>query len=385
MNSVQIFIYLTVCALKSEKATLAAVKFEELWNLASAHNMTALIGKALFDTEAYQKADKAEQKRWSEAVNQSIKKTILFDAERKRITAFLEENGIWYMPLKGAVINGLYKNYGTREFADNDILFDNNYREAVRDYMLRIGYTLRSDVTCADEYSKEPLYNFEMHRSLYDEDKKLKGFDIYTYYRNVKSKLVKDEGSGYGYHFTDNDFYIFFIIHAFKHYSISGTGLRTVSDEYVILQKYTDIDFDVVESELKKMGADDFEKNLRTMTQKLFSDKNIIENEFEALSDEEKKLLFYIISSGTFGISEHYYQNMLEEFSAGNKTSHFTYYKQRLSRYAAQVKHQKPSVAKHKILFSFYLMYRIPAQVIKKRKSIKQEMEYVKSLTKNEE
>lgn len=384
MNSVQIFIYLTVCALKGEKAPLAAVEFEELWKLASAHNMTALIGKALFDTEAYQKADKAEQKRWTGAVNQSIKKTMLFDAERKRITAFLEENGIWYMPLKGAVINGLYKNYGTREFADNDILFDENYREAVRDYMLQIGYTLRSDVTCADEYSKDPLYNFEMHRSLYDEGKKLKDFDIYAYYRDVKSKLIKDEGNGYGYHFTDNDFYIYFIIHAFKHYSISGTGLRTVADEYVLLQKYTDIDFGAVESELKKLGADDFERNLRTMTQKLFSDKNIIENEFAALSDEEKELLFYIISSGTFGISEHYYQNMLEEISAGNKKSRFAYYRQRLSRYAAQVKHQKPSVAKHKILFPFFLMYQIPAQIIKKRKSIKQEMNYVKTLTDKE-
>lgn len=385
MNPVQTFIYLSVCALKGEKATLAAVDFEELWKLARAHDMTALIGKALLDTEAYHGADKTEQKRWTEAVNQSIKKTMLFDAERKRILAFLEENGIWYMPLKGAVINGLYKNFGTREFADNDILFDENYRDAVRDYMLQIGYTLRSDVTCADEYSKEPLYNFEMHRSLYDEGKMLKDFDIYAYYRDVKSKLIKDEGNGYGYHFTDNDFYIYFIIHAFKHYSVSGTGLRTVADEYVILQKFGGIDFGFVESELKKLGADVFEKNLRTVTQKLFSDKSTIENGLESLDDEEKELLLYIITSGTFGISEHYYQNMLEEFSNDKKKSRFTYYRQRLSRYAAQVKRQKPFVAKHKILFPFYMMHRIPVQIFKKRKSIKQEMNYVKSLTNNEE
>ena len=46
------------------------------------------------------------------------------DAEREALLDFFEKSGIWYLPLKGAVLNGIYPQYGLRQFAKNDILFD---------------------------------------------------------------------------------------------------------------------------------------------------------------------------------------------------------------------------------------------------------------------
>ena len=44
------------------------------------------------------------------------------------------------------------------------------------------------------------------------------------YYQDVKSHLILDEGSRYGYHFSDEDFYLYMLAHEYKHFSGSGTG-----------------------------------------------------------------------------------------------------------------------------------------------------------------
>ena len=101
--------------------------------------MAALTAKALSGAGLLGNASDDEKRRWNDALNHQIKKTILFEAERKKLIAFMEQNKIWYMLLKGAVIGRLYPHYGTREFADNDILFDENFRDTMREYMLKNG------------------------------------------------------------------------------------------------------------------------------------------------------------------------------------------------------------------------------------------------------
>ena len=46
-----------------------------------------------------------------------------------------------------------------------------------------------------DEYTKPPVYNFEFHTRLFQYTFSEK---FAEYYNNVKTKLIKDEGSEYG-------------------------------------------------------------------------------------------------------------------------------------------------------------------------------------------
>ena len=63
------------------------------------------------------------------AKEKASRKNIFLDAGRKKLFSFCEENGIWYMPLKGSVLKELYPDFSMRQMADNDILFDAGYQQ----------------------------------------------------------------------------------------------------------------------------------------------------------------------------------------------------------------------------------------------------------------
>ncbi len=83
-----------------------------------------------------------------------------------------------------------------------------------------------------------------MHRTLYPADK---GKVWTAYYEDIKKRLIRDGKHAFAYHFTDNDFYIYFITHAYKHYSGSGTGVRTLVDCYIYNKKKGELlDYDYI-------------------------------------------------------------------------------------------------------------------------------------------
>ena len=50
--------------------------------------------------------------KWRAAKNKAVAKNLKMDAEREQLFAFLEEQGIWYVALKGVVLCHLYPNTG---------------------------------------------------------------------------------------------------------------------------------------------------------------------------------------------------------------------------------------------------------------------------------
>ena len=127
------------------------------------------------------------------------------------------------MPLKGSLLKDLYPRYGMRQMSDNDILFDSSRAEDVRQIMESMGFTTKHfGHGNHDVYFKKPVSNFEMHTSIINRNNER----MFEYYRNVKERLIKNDNDACGYHFSDEDFYIFMIAHEYKHYTGGGTGLR---------------------------------------------------------------------------------------------------------------------------------------------------------------
>lgn len=384
MNTTETYLYLTACALNGEPASAEQVDFDALWALAQGHNLTALIAKALKDTAAFRNTDEKERHRWTNALNNNIKKTMLFDAERKRLLAFFEANGIWYLPLKGAVLNGMYPSYGTREFADNDILIDAARCGDAKTYLLQHGYELRSDEFNADEYSKQPFYNFEIHRTL---AKKTPGREaLYDYYKDVKSRLLPSKGAGYGFRFSDEDFYIYFIFHAFKHYDSRGTGFRTVADEYVLLRSdRLRPDFSRVEQVLKPLGLLEFERTLRGLAEKLLSEPNRLEQHLEQLTQDERDMLRFILSCSTFGSMDNMFQKEFERLSEGKSLSKRQYYLKRIFPPISSYQYTHPFVYRHKLVYPFFLAYRLAVNPIRHRQYLKEERKAIQRLEQQSE
>ena len=184
-------IYLAACALHHEVPSaerVVSMSFTDVYRIAKHHGMQAITfsGLKLWIASSAENAEKIPPEllqKWSDDKAKAIRKNILFDAERGKLFEFLDDRGIWHMPLKGVILQDYYPEYGMRQMVDNDILFDIAHRETVREYFLENGYTeAEHEDESHDVYSKRPVYNFEMHFSLYRP-----GADslFYKYYKNV--------------------------------------------------------------------------------------------------------------------------------------------------------------------------------------------------------
>ncbi len=357
-------LYLVACALNGitpENERLKQMNLQKLFQMCQFHSLTATVDVAL-------ESAGIKDRQFIEAEARAVKKVIMLDAERGKICGYMEQNGIWYMPLKGVILKELYPKIGMRQMADNDILYDENFQTQVKEYMVSIGYTAESvGKGNHDAYLKPPIYNFELHRGLFGEghDKKL-----YSYYKGIKSRLVRNEGSKLAYHFTDEDFYVYITAHEYKHYIISGTGLRSLADCYVYLKaKGEQMDWEYISQQLEELGISDFEEKSRQLAQKIFASETL-----PTLSDEERKMLEYYLFSGTYGTVSNYVQNGIEK-SGGSKLKYM------LSRAFPPMEFYRrnyPFIYRTKILIPFFCIFRIVRAFTVRRKKNLSEMRAVR-------
>lgn len=347
-------LYLVSCAVEDktpEKQRIENLDMEKLYKAADDHMLTALAGYAL---EKCGIRDAA----FVRSRGNSVRKTVIMEADKKLLFERFEEEKIWYMPLKGIVIKEFYPSLGLRQMADFDILFDSRYAEKVHDIMYGLGFTCKDfGKGVHDTYLKKPVSNFEMHKELFG-DYHAKG--LYDYYMNVFDRLVKDEENNYGYHFRNEDMYIYFLAHEYKHYSEDGTGLRSLVDTYVIWKALGDtFDKDYISEETEKIGIREFERKNRELA------FHVLQN--EKLSIEENELLDYMIYSGTYGNIENYVKHEVSRYGGGKKGK-AKFVMQKIFLPMSKVKRFYPFFYRHKILIPCLLPYRVfKAMTVKKK------------------
>lgn len=303
-------IYLAACTLADkcpDRETLGECDAEKLYLAAKRHNIGTLVAASLERLRLASDNMRIDTSRM-------IRKIMLLDAERGEIIRELESRGIRYMPLKGIIIKELYPKIGLREMTDNDILFDSEYRAAVRDVFRERGYSVSSygKEKNHDAYVKAPVYNYEMHVSLFGS--RMLGDAFLEYFDGAFERAV---GDGLCYRMTNEDFYIYMKAHEYKHYVMSGVGLRLFADAAVFMSKYGDtLDFDYVSVVCEKIGIADFERVSASLAKKLFdldTAAALCRGE-RVLSGEEEELFLYCSGSGAYGFISQNVQNELARF-----------------------------------------------------------------------
>lgn len=381
----ELLIYLMACSLQGtepEGAPLANIDLEALLRLAKAHSVSAMVCMALEQTDAFQHTAETTRLKWLEAKNKAIRKNMLLDAERKAILHELEIQGIWYMPLKGSILKDWYPKPGMREMADNDILFDPSGHEQVREIFQNRGYkTVSFGKLNHDEYEKAPIYNFEMHVSLFPGTYK----ELAEQYENVKERLLPVDGTAYQFAFTPEDFYVFVLAHAHKHYSHSGTGVRTLADIYVMERHLGDImDRDEVEQKLTQLGIAEYEQHSRVLAEKLFSAVRPLA-EIE-LTEDEKEMLLYYCDATTYGTVGNSVNNRLHELQENSEDitlwTKLKYCGVRLFPGREFCKLYYPFVYRHPWTLPFFWVWRIVDKGITHRRKVKQELKALKAVSK---
>ena len=191
------------------------------------------------------------------------------------------------------------------------------------------------------------------------------------YYSDVKARLLQNEGSSYGYHFSPEDFYVYMIAHEYKHYSAGGTGLRSLLDTYVYLKKEK-LDMDYVAGETEKLGIREYETLNRSLSLHLF--------EGEPLTEKESDMLDFIMFSGTYGTMENGIVNRMKKMTGkqGKVTAgiKLKYYFSRLFPRHEFLYPWYP-LAKYKIFIPFVWVFRFFRAILLRGKRVISEIRIV--------
>ena len=363
-------LYLSLCTLNnitSHKERVEEMNIDMLFELCQKNSLTSLVYYALA------KAITPEH-RWLEVNGKAIRKNMLLDLEREKILAFMNDNGIKHMPLKGIILKELYPMPYMRQMSDNDIWFEESHSKELENFMRKLGYT---DIVIGtgnhDEYKRPPVYSFEMHRTLFEKTQE----PFYSYYKDINRLLVRDKNSKYGCHFGIEDFYVYMLAHEYKHYSNGGTGLRSVIDCCAYLKKYENkLDFSHIETETKNLGISDFEEKQRILCRKL------INMNFDMLCGYEKEMLEYFFLSGVYGNFENKVSNKLKSFDADGKINSKSKIKYIFSRIFPPMEFYKvfyPFFYRHKLFLPICFLFRVHKGLFKSRKKLKKEIQVLNS------
>ena len=361
-------IYLVSCAvneLKPSPERCAAMDLEAVLRLAKRHMLTVVSAFALEKTFPLPVS-------WKDAKATAIRRMIIFDSERAKVLRALDEDGIWYLPLKGIVLKNSYPKASMREMSDNDILCDSNRMADIRNSMIGLGYSYKSSGRSNhDVYHKDSL-SFEIHKTLFLPNL-FPLFDVY--YENLKDRLIKDSDNRFGYHMRDEDFYIYLLCHMYKHYEDFGLGLRSLLDVYVFCkQKEQLLDWEYIGNELEKLEIKGMEHDMRTLALKIFS--------FRSLSESEWAQISYFIDSGCHGSFSTFFSRKLN--NDDSKKAKIRYAFSRIFPDADYLKVYYPTVYRHRILYPFLVLCRPIKGLLKKPKELSSEYKNLKQYRKKE-
>ena len=374
--------YLVWCAVNEQPLSADFIKmadFASLYELCAEHNITAFADR----TVSASSVDDNVRKSFSVERFNAIRANMLFTEETKIILDALEKNKIDHTVLKGRVLGSCYPESYLRQMGDVDILINADDAQSVNRIMTDHGYQTESAGLFNDDvYKKPPFYKFEMHRTLFS-DRKNEWHGQKTawneYYKNINKKLLAVEGMKYEHKFSDNDFYIYFILHAVKHIRTAGTGIRTLVDLYYYLCSHTP-DFKAVENDLKALGVSGEERILRNLALKFFSPES--KGSTEVLDDDEKAAFNDLLMFGAYGTRENFLEKRMHRLYGDDVTAvkKLRYAARRVFSIPEVYKERCPVLYKHRITRPLIFFVRVYNGLTTKRKRLLKEYKLIKKL-----
>ena len=177
----------------------------------------------------------------------------------------LEDNGIEYMPVKGAVMKYIYPAPELRPMGDADILIRTSQRDQIEKLVTKLGYTFQSESDHEWNWFV-PNLKLELHKRLVSSDEK----NYYSYFGDGWDWAKTREG--YRWAMSQEDAFIFEFSHFTRHYCKGGIGVRHMVDLWVHLYNAPNMDKAYVRKQIAKMHLEAFYDNVMTALNAWFYD-----------------------------------------------------------------------------------------------------------------
>ncbi len=285
MNKKLLDVGYTVCGLigdeinkKSIDCSVFKADDENLISFLRMHNLTTAFVCILEDKNVDFNIGSYNHKS---ALFKQLKYNVLSD----KLNATFSHNHIKHIVLKGKTIQKFYPEHLVRTSTDIDLYIPFDSVVDAVSLMKNDGFSLVVNSDTDLTLQKEPIYNVEFHTDL-------GGFsDTQKSVMNqlIQNAYIKDEYVG---EFCDSDVYIYALNHLYKHFVLSGAGVRMFLDVYLMC-KNAQLDFDYINEVLKKLKIDGFNETVLQINEILFEHKKP--------TPQLEEVIGFVFDSGTFG------------------------------------------------------------------------------------
>lgn len=268
--------------------------FELVYRFAKKQNVVALLYSGIINSNV-----KLSPELNDKFFASSAAAVAFFERQQRGLLKLYEsfdQNGIDYLPLKGAAIRSIYPQEEFRAMSDIDVLVRAEQYEKIASVMRELGYDEKEEWYSVFSWRKN-LLHVELHQCPIPTDVE----DYHAYYSDGWHLAKKVKGESHRHKMSDEDCLIYVFVHFAKHYRIAGIGIRQLLDIYVLLGCCPDMDMDYIRKELEKLNLVEFFDNVVKTIKVWFEDRQ---------ADETTDLITNkLIASGAFGTIEAYNQS----------------------------------------------------------------------------
>ena len=180
------------------------------------------------------------------------------DYEGMQVLQQLNRGGYDSIGLKGWEMRRLYPKILMRQMADIDILVRPYNYQAIVELMIEIGYTAdtRESSWMHDNFIKGDI-KVEMHKRLSDDSGQIRNWE-----KNMWRRSIPSDDSDCILRMSDEDYFIFHIIHMHKDFLYGSLGLRRIVDTWLLKNTYANMDWDYIHTEFERMDLQLFAERM---------------------------------------------------------------------------------------------------------------------------
>ncbi len=243
--------------------TLDEAELIELFKLSRKHDVANIIGAEL-DKRGLLPEGIAVTERFKKEQMTALFRCENLDFETERISRALSDAKIEHIPLKGAVIRGLYPERWMRTSCDIDVLVRMERLEEATDVLCeKLGYTQSGEKEYHDLslYSKSG-FHLELHHSIME---KMPLADAVL----ARAWDFAANSDGYRFEFCPEYLTFYIIAHAAYHFLGGGCGVRAVLDIHFMKKKLKYAP-DLLNKLLLESGLEKFAENLFALSENWF-------------------------------------------------------------------------------------------------------------------
>lgn len=212
------------------------------------------------------------------------------EAALRLLMQTFEKNGIDYLPVKGTILRQHYPMPELRTMGDADILIRREQYDKVAPLMEQLGYSFAMEDLSVKSWTS-PRLLVELHVDLVPET----DGDLYRYYKNPW-RLGRQIDNTHRYEMSHEDAFVFLFAHFAKHCRRGGVGIRQMTDLWVHLTTFADMDMAYIDRTMEQLGLLPFYKNVMDTLRIWF-----VGGEH---TEATKVITMHILNSGVFGTQE---------------------------------------------------------------------------------